>query len=284
MSKYLVAFVIVLVAAGYALFIGGVLLPWAGWWFGTFWGLLNLLYLHLDCVMLAWSYYLSITVDAGSVPFYWRPVASEDVLTRAKEEAIAREKDIYHPGVQGIRYCARCRLYRPPRAFHCRKTQRCVLRMDHFCPWVNNCVGFYNHKAFVLFCFWAGWTILHYHAFFIRRFYEIMTQPIPPAAPVLFFVVDFCIFAPVSILILALFGWQFQLLVRGKTSMEHSVEQRARATDPSKRKAKHPYDLGVVKNFTGFFGSNPLLWLAPWTPTVGDGLAFPTNGLSAEEA
>jgi hypothetical protein len=30
-----------------------------------------------------------------------------------------------------------------------------VVKLDHFCPWVNNAVGIQNHKHFLLFCFWT---------------------------------------------------------------------------------------------------------------------------------
>ncbi|KAK0040692.1 palmitoyltransferase ZDHHC3 isoform X2 [Biomphalaria pfeifferi] len=57
--------------------------------------------------------------------------------------------------------CPKCISIKPDRAHHCSVCQRCIRKMDHHCPWVNNCVGENNQKYFVLFTLYICLISIH---------------------------------------------------------------------------------------------------------------------------
>ncbi|KAL9129221.1 MAG: hypothetical protein Q9175_007350 [Cornicularia normoerica] len=46
-------------------------------------------------------------------------------------------------------WCSTCLNWKPDRAHHCREIERCVRKMDHFCPWVGGVVSETSFKFFI---------------------------------------------------------------------------------------------------------------------------------------
>ncbi len=51
--------------------------------------------------------------------------------------------------------CEFCNKKKFERTSHCRVCKICVLRRDHHCIWIGNCVGYRNNQYFLNFCFWV---------------------------------------------------------------------------------------------------------------------------------
>ena len=52
-------------------------------------------------------------------------------------------------------WCSTCMIWKPDRAHHCREVERCVRKMDHFCPWVGGVVSETCFNFFVQFTAWS---------------------------------------------------------------------------------------------------------------------------------
>ncbi|KAJ2743472.1 Eukaryotic peptide chain release factor GTP-binding subunit [Coemansia sp. BCRC 34301] len=68
-----------------------------------------------------------------------------------------------------LKYCDTCRIYRPPRASHCRSCDNCVENEDHHCIWLNNCIGRRNYRYFYSLLFSVSILALYILAFCLVR-------------------------------------------------------------------------------------------------------------------
>jgi len=131
-------------------------------------GRLNLAILSLTTSLSFWCFFTVVYTDPGTVPSDWQPPIEEGGIhgptsnttpptTAAAAVVVERKKS------GGFRKCRKCPTspFKPPRTHHCRQCNRCVLRMDHHCVWVNNCIGHNNYRAFLQMCIYFFLAALH---------------------------------------------------------------------------------------------------------------------------
>ncbi|XP_038604065.1 palmitoyltransferase ZDHHC15 [Tachyglossus aculeatus] len=239
---------------------------------------------HAIFVLFAWTYWKSIFTlpcqpnkkfhmtyaDKERYENEERPEAQRQILTE-----MAKKLPVYtRTGSGAVRFCDRCQLIKPDRCHHCSVCATCVLKMDHHCPWVNNCIGFSNYKFFlqflaysVLFCLYIATTVFQY-------FIKYWTGELPSVRSkfhILFLLFVACMFF-VSLMIL--FGYHCWLVSRNRTTLE-SFSTPVFVNGPD----KNGFNLGLSRNLQQVFGEEKKLWLLPIASSPGDGHSFPLRAV-----
>ncbi|NP_957185.1 zf-DHHC domain-containing protein [Danio rerio] len=120
---------------------------------GSVWCTLHGSVFNIILFLLLACHSKAVFSDPGMVPLPETAIDFSDLRSQSNR--------LNDRGCEGWTVCSRCETYRPPRAHHCRVCQRCIRRMDHHCPWINNCVGELNQKYFIQFLFYTGMASLY---------------------------------------------------------------------------------------------------------------------------
>ncbi|XP_078055643.1 palmitoyltransferase ZDHHC3-A isoform X1 [Mustelus asterias] len=164
------------------------------------------------------------------------------------------------PG-QVVYKCPKCCSIKPERAHHCSVCKRCIRKMDHHCPWVNNCVGENNQKYFVLFTMYIALISLHalimvcFH--FLYCFEEEWTKCSsfsPPSTVILLILLCF-----EGLLFLIFTAVMFGTQVHSICSDETGIERLKNETPTWEKK------MGWEGMKTAFDGNFSLGWFNPFS-------------------
>lgn len=180
----------------------------------------------------------------------------------------------------GWRLCAVCECLSPPRSWHCNTCDICILKRDHHCVFTGCCVGYHNHRYFVMFLsylFLGAAYAFFYGSFFIwsRTSFEFPMSIIKMVFPVAifffgfdssidqFYLLLYVVSAVGTLYTGVLFIYHVNLILKGVVSNESN-------------KKDFTYDIGWKDNVREVFGERwYLAWLLPYVKSQ-----LPHDGVS----
>jgi palmitoyltransferase len=207
-----------------------------------------------------YNFFCAMFIGPGHVPLKWRPAGLEEEEAR-----------------KCLQYCHVCEGFKAPRAHHCRKCARCVLKMDHHCPWINNCCGHFNQAYFTLFlisavvgavqalillvvAIYRGYHANWYYFNGDRNHLVFLTF-----TSFMFAVFSIGLCVGVIIAVGGLFVVQMKVILRNKTAIEDWIVVKAETRDREEDDLfVYPYNLGWTRNFKEVF-----------LKKLGDGITWP---------
>lgn len=190
------------------------------------------------CVLIFMSLWAHLAVmigDPGAVPWNAHPIEMDKSV-----------------GVK-LQICGHCDSYKPPLAHHDRVSGRCISRMDHFCPWMNNAIGAGNQKNFLLFLIYTDvtsvfmYTVLAVHLIDDNLAFSGTGLSLSRG---LIFVLLFAILFTSSMIVNQLYG-----IICGLGTIDRMKLKREEST------------YGTTIPWSHVFGDSWLAWFIPIAPT-----------------
>mmetsp|Transcript_31513 Transcript_31513/g.66947 ORF Transcript_31513/g.66947 Transcript_31513/m.66947 type:complete len:299 (-) Transcript_31513:202-1098(-) len=183
---------------------------------------------------------------------------------------------------QDLKDPRRCKLcesrWKPPRAHHCKVCEVCIFKMDHHCPWINNCVGFYNRKFFIqlLTYVYLSLTVVVLFTFpeLWCRYWRLITYDgiSNPTIEWISTILLTCAFLMSALLLCTLTNFikfHVKLVLENYTTIENLEREEG---------ARSKFDIGRRRNWEQVFGSNPWFWWLPMhtqaSRPIGDGVRW----------
>lgn len=235
-------------------------------------GWIELAVFNYFSLMLVICYVRCIVVHPGTIP------NADSVLTPVIE--------MKKTGLR--RYCKWCKKYKPDRCHHCRQCRMCILKMDHHCPWIFNCVGFGNYKFFVLLLTYSVLACIQVFATMAPTVLKCIDDPATPFATLLFTLFGESLAAFLVLLLGAFLGFHIWLILNAMTTIEFVEKYAQNDAGMSAKRASwdpHIYSRGVVGNIKAVLGDNMLLWFLPLGRSAGNGISFlPEQVLSRQNS
>ena len=94
------------------------------------------------------------------------PLSNKNKKKKKKQKIISDKYDFE------ITKCDSCNILRPGPSHHCSECHYCILDRENHCPWMNNCVGLFNRKSYILFCMYATLSVAY--SFLMYFYYKVL--------------------------------------------------------------------------------------------------------------
>merc|ERR1712226_414967 len=233
---------------------------------------LYILFYTIMIILIQYNYFNTAIKGPGLVPLNWQPENPNNK--------------------KFLQFCNQCNGYKAPRSHHCRRLNRCCLKMDHYCPWTGTTIGLNNQAYFyrflifvILGCSWSIYIIMKVGYKQLNTPVHVLYQKYYPnffhysSKALLMSFIGFGMALGTTLAVMFLLYQQTKILLSNKTSIEKWICEKAQDREKQEKEYLgenyinnkniqkpqpfiYPYDLGRKNNILQVLGwhgckSNP---------------------------